>query len=300
MKALVVGWFSFDGMGATAGDLMARDVAAQWLEEAGVTYEVAHSRSFAGGVDWTRVEPSEFSHVVFVCGPLGNGEPVVELFDRFGHCRLVALDVAMLQPLAEWNPFAALFERQSDRADRPDIALGASSSQVPVVGVVLVHDQKEYPGAMHAAANAAIDLLLQPREVAMVDIDTCFDPPNRTRLRTPREVETLIARTDVVVTTRLHGLVLALKNGVPALAIDPIAGGAKVAAQARVLGWPAAVTADALDDVDLAALLDWCLTPAARDQATDSRTRALRDLAALRDDVVGWFAEERAGRSVVR
>ena len=48
----------------------------------------------------------------------------------------------------------------------------------------------------------------------------------------------MIGRADVVVTTRLHGLVLALKQGVPALAVDPVAGGAKVAAQAAVWGWP--------------------------------------------------------------
>ena len=33
---------------------------------------------------------------------------------------------------------------------------------------------------------------------------------------------------DAVVTTRLHGTVLAIKNGVPPVVIDPIAGGRKV------------------------------------------------------------------------
>ena len=50
----------------------------------------------------------------------------------------------------------------------------------------------------------------------------------RRELRTAEEVESLIARMDVVLTTRLHGLVLALKHGVPVVAIDPIAGGAKL------------------------------------------------------------------------
>jgi polysaccharide pyruvyl transferase WcaK-like protein len=48
----------------------------------------------------------------------------------------------------------------------------------------------------------------------------------------------VIARADVVVTTRLHGLVLALKQGVPVLAVDPVAGGARVATQAAAWGWP--------------------------------------------------------------
>ena len=32
VRTLVAGWFSFEDMGATAGDLLARDVACSWLE----------------------------------------------------------------------------------------------------------------------------------------------------------------------------------------------------------------------------------------------------------------------------
>jgi len=35
MKTLVMGWFSYELYGATAGDLMACDVACEWLREAG-------------------------------------------------------------------------------------------------------------------------------------------------------------------------------------------------------------------------------------------------------------------------
>ena len=63
----------------------------------------------------------------------------------------------------------------------------------------------------------------------------------------------------IVVTTRLHGLVLALKNGIPALAIDTVAGGAKVARQAGALGWPV-LTGDALSAPALAAAFELCLT----------------------------------------
>lgn len=37
----------------------------------------------------------------------------------------------------------------------------------------------------------------------------------------------------------MHGLALALKAGVPALGVDPVAGGGKVSRQAEALGWPA-------------------------------------------------------------
>ena len=70
-----------------------------------------------------------------------------------------------------------------------------------------------------------------------VKIDTRLDT-NQTGLRTPAEVESVIRKMDVVMTTRLHGLVLAIKNGVPVIAIDPVAGGAKIKRQAESIDWP--------------------------------------------------------------
>ena len=75
MKTLVAGWFSFEQMGASAGDLLARDVVCQWLREAKVAYDVALAPPFAGGVDWRAVDPASYDNLVFVCGPFGNGEP---------------------------------------------------------------------------------------------------------------------------------------------------------------------------------------------------------------------------------
>ena len=51
---------------------------------------------------------------------------------------------------------------------------------------------------------------------------------------TAAQVESLLRRLDAVVSSRLHGMVLALKNGVPVVALDPVDGGAKVAAQAGI------------------------------------------------------------------
>ena len=53
MKVLVTGWFSFARGEATAGDLLARDVACRWLELAGRSYDVALSPAFDAGVDWS-------------------------------------------------------------------------------------------------------------------------------------------------------------------------------------------------------------------------------------------------------
>jgi hypothetical protein len=69
MKILVAGWFSFEKCNATAGDLMARDLVCEWIENAGHAYDIALAPPFVGGVDWRSVEPKTYSHVVFVCGP---------------------------------------------------------------------------------------------------------------------------------------------------------------------------------------------------------------------------------------
>jgi len=145
--------------------------------------------------------------------------------------------------------------------------------RMPVVGVLRVHPRKEYKGREgHAVADAAIQRLIASCEMTSVNIDTRLDS-NATGLRTLSEVESLIARMDVVVTTRLHGLVLALKNDVPALAIDPVFGGAKIRRQAKTVGWPVIFTADKLNDKVLRKAFDYCLTDTARAEARKCRTR---------------------------
>lgn len=290
MRTLLAGWFSFEQMGATAGDLMARDLAREWLESAGHTVDVAVAAPFTGGLDWQTVDPSMYSQVVFVCGPFGNGWPIPEFFARFPDARRIGLNLTMLEPLDVWNPFALLWERDSSRTSRPEIAFLSDEPKVPVVGVVLVHAQLEYKSGLHQAANDAIQRLTESRPMAVVPIDTRLDI-NATGLRTPAEVESIIARMDVVMTTRLHGTVLALKNGVPVIAIDPIAGGAKIRRQAETIGWPVCFNADALDDDALARALEYCLTPEATSRALDCAERARREITSLRAEFISALQE---------
>lgn len=294
MRTLLAGWFSFEQMGATAGDLMTRDLARQWLEEAGHQVDVALAPPFEGGVSWNTVDPLRYQQIVFVCGPLGNGWPVYEFFDRFQHARKVGLNVSMLQPLEEWNPFDLLLERDSSRTSNAELAFLSDEPKVPVVGLVLVHPQKEYADSKHEAAHAAIDRLMSAVNVSTVPIDTRLDE-NTTGWRNAAQVESLIAKTDAVVTTRLHGTVLALKNGIPALVIDPIAGGAKIRTQCAVIGWPLAFNVGELDDAKLAEALTYCLTEPARVAARACAVRAT----AMAEGVRDRFREDarRAGAS---
>lgn len=256
MKVLVAGWFSFENGHATAGDLLARDLASQWLEEAGWAYDVANVAMFGPGVDWRSVDPDDYSHAVFVCGPYQKGELEAAFISRFAGCRLLGLNLSMDLPLQAWNPFDVLIERDSDAADNADIVFLSRQRLAPVVGVCRV---EPHPEALVDVVDAAIERLLAGSEAAIIRIDTRLDV-NDAGLRTPAEIEALIARVDALVTTRLHGLVLALKNGVPAIALDAVPGGGKIRRQARKIGWPLVFTLDELDDQTLRAALERCLT----------------------------------------
>lgn len=286
-KVLVAGWFSFEDGGATAGDLLARDLVCGWLQDAGYAYDVALAPTFDGGVDWRTADPGVYSHVVFVCGPFPKNGLSTPFLRYFAAGPLIGLNLSMSEPLDAWNPFDVLLERDSPACSRPDMSFLSPQPLVPVVGVVLVEPG---PRGMHEVANEAIRRLLSSRETAVVEIDTRL-PGNVTGLRSPAEVESLIARMDVVVTTRLHGMALALKNSVPAVVIDPYPEGGKVLRQANTINWPVVFTADRLDDEALREALDYCLSDSARRRANDCAERATGMLKDLRTQFIAGLHE---------
>jgi len=280
-RILLAGWFSFEGMGTTAGDLLSRDTVISWLRGAGIAHDVASVPLFGCGFDWRSINPCVYTHVLFVCGPFGNGPPLVEFLDRFRHCRLIGLNLSMLQSLEEWNPFEVLFERDSTRSARPDLAFLHHSEPRSVAGLILIHEQPEYRNRdLHALANRVLKEVLDAFKIVAIPIDTCLEG-NAGQLTTASQVEALISRMDLVATTRLHGLVLALKNAVPALVIDSVSGGGKVHRQAETLGWPAVVKVDALTNEGLSELCAYCMTADARDKARECGRRARESLHGL-------------------
>ena len=132
--------------------------------------------------------------------------------------------------------------------------------------------------------------------MTVVSVDTRLDT-NATGLRTAAQIESLIARMDVVLTTRLHGTVLALKNGVPALAVDPVAGGGKIRRQAEALGWPVVLAADRLDDAVLREAFDYCLTTEARAAARACAERAVAILRGARNEFLEGQSRQAGGEA---
>lgn len=267
-KTLVIGWFSFEEMGTTAGDSIACDVACEWLQKVGVTPDVAMWEPHqAHEVQTDQVNPVDYDTVVFVCGPIGNGPPLNTFLDQFPHARKFALNVSLLQERQDWNPFVAILERDSSERVTPDITFAAPKLVVPVAGLILVGPQEEYPTERHDLAQSTFEAILRSRDVAVVPIDTRLDI-NSNGLNSPAQVESLIAKMDVVMTTRLHGAAIALRRHVPPVVIDSIpGGGTKLYKQMKRIGWPLVFHTGDLDPEKVRQAFEYALTPAARDEA---------------------------------
>src|ERR687892_727289 len=87
----------------------AKDVICDWLDGAGLDYDVALASPFSGGIEWSSARPAAYTHVVFVCGPFGRSNVLQPFEDKV----LIGIDLSMTEPVTEWNPFDWLFERDS-------------------------------------------------------------------------------------------------------------------------------------------------------------------------------------------
>ena len=262
-----MGWFSFEGFNATAGDFLAGEVVLAWLYERGFPADFAVAPSLGSGLDWHNTLPNEYSHLVFVCGPFGPSDICREIISRFQHCVKIGIDISIFS----WNPFDVLIERDGLGDNRPDLSLAHCRTKIPLVGLLLVHSQREYSDrSRHDWVNSVLKSTLREMPVAVISIDTRYGGSDYEQ-GSAAEVESVIAHTDAIVSTRMHGLVLALKNGVPALAVDPVLGGAKVTAQAHALNWDNIIGCEELTSSAIRDGIERCLASSSK-AAVESAT----------------------------
>ncbi|KUL36872.1 polysaccharide pyruvyl transferase [Streptomyces sp. NRRL F-4489] len=304
-RVLLTGWFSFLDGEVTAGDALAAEVVGHALRTAGLPCDTAWSPAFRpGALHLDALDPARYTHLVFACGPVhsrepagGGRSPLLALHDRFPAARRIAVGVSVPDPDdSAVRRFHTVLPR--DGAGRPaaDLSLSAPvPPALPLVGVVLTGGQHEYGARRrHAEVSRTLGAWLVRAGVARLALDTRLDSRDWRLPATPDELHTVLARLDAVVTTRLHGLVLALRAGTPALAVDPVAGGAKVSAQAAALGWPAVLRGEDLRPADFHHWLDWCLSDAGRARAL-AHTTAPVDGTLLRRLLDHLPAGERTG-----
>ncbi|CAM5531107.1 polysaccharide pyruvyl transferase family protein [Streptomyces aurantiogriseus] len=261
-RILLTGWFGFLNGEATAGDLLALDRAREVLRGAGLAHDVAWSPGFRpAGPSLAELRPEDYTHLLFVCGPL-HGPHIEELHRRFAHCVRIAVGTSVVDAASPAvTGFHHVLARDAPGTEpTPDLAARAPALPTrPAVGVILTHGQHEHGARRrHERVAEKVTRWLSGRDCACLELDTRLDVHDWRLSATPAQLESVLARLDLVVTDRLHGMVLALRAGVPALTVDPVEGGAKVTAQARACGWPAVVAAERLDAGALDHWWDWC------------------------------------------
>lgn len=267
MRALVIGHFS------TVGDIESLEYVKGVLGDEGIGWDILPYKPefvpfIAGAIDRSTLSPSDYTHLIAVCGPFWPellARRGIEL-DRFAHCTRIGVNLTMVRPVETWNPFHLLLERDSTATTRPDITFLQATGRVPVAGVCTIARQREYgPRQRHDQAVSLLRDLVKARDLATIDIDTRWPKHrNQSGLGSPDQVMSLIQKVDVLLTNRLHGMVYALRAGVPVIAVDPVLGSDKIIAQAKVLGWPAVATVEAASSAWMNEMLDWCLSTEGR------------------------------------
>jgi hypothetical protein len=244
-KRILLAWWGTSKWGSpTIGDHMAISNIALALQQSGAEVDVAsHNHVECGNaniVKWMRINPRAYKCVTFVCGPLSNELYFRLFFFRFRHARKVAVGVSVIDPTL---PGTRLFEEIIARDGMPgsifDLALATAPSQPIVqrprrhIAVCLRGHQSEY--GEENCHSAAVDrmVLEVARQFGDVEhIDTIIGEGNSIQ-----QVHQSFADAKLVITTRLHGGLLALHHCTPFIAIDQIKGGRKVSSVLRRVPW---------------------------------------------------------------
>lgn len=280
--ALVTGPFSYGDWYATFGDTEAMHVVAEWLREAAIPFDIAcHPCNGLSALDINGIDASPYTIFIYVCGPWDDERKSL-LLPRFAHCLKVGVNVSVLN--RDDHGFDLLLPRDAPGLNIPDIVFAAKPVEPrPLIGLSLVHAQPEYGARQrHERAEEAVNAYLSTGRSVALPIDT-LHVDNRTSTRTAAQLEGLIRRLDVVITTRLHGLVFSLRSGTPVVAIDPVAGGGKVTAQAKAVGWPLVLDGENVDAAAIGRAVGQCLDDVMKDCVARSQVLACERLGEVRD-----------------
>lgn len=286
-RALLTGHFS------TVGDIESLDLVRDWLDEINMPYDMAPFKKkirerMRNVINLSEINPGIYSHLLIICGPVWKEQLDTVPFDlsRFKHCVCIGVNLTMVKPLHVWNPFDVLLERDSDRMSRPDLTFLSETQSVPVVGRCMVKKQSSYTEReRHEEANQCFNDLIQRRDFAVIDLDTRWFR-TKNALKTPAHFMSALKRVDLLFTNRLHGMVYAIKAGVPVIAIDAIEGGAKVSAQAKALGWPQCIPVQEATPERLDAAVDWCFSSEAREVVLSCRKKAFTALGDVKRELL--------------
>lgn len=241
----------------TIGDLYAVQSVAARMKASGLNFRhLTESTAFeiAGErVALDELDGNGYGTLVFVCGPVIKDHPIVEtIIRRFPSTRKIGVSISLFDRnhINHVQPFDVALARQGGSQRFEDVAILApwrvtskrvrESDEQLVVGLVLRGEQGEYglQNSLHDRTSALIAHVLGSLaanyQVKTVEIEHHLARSGRM----PVEIEALYRSCDLVLTSRFHGAVLAMRNEVPFIAIDQIRGGGKLTSLLSTSGWP--------------------------------------------------------------
>ena len=269
-RRLLVAWYgAFAGHG-TVGDVFALETLVTHLVGRGhrVSHATADRISIVGSerVQWDTALPNDFDAVMFVCGPILSFHPRTNaFFQRFASVPLAGVGVSMM-PASHphhTNPFRFVLAREGWGERHGDLAILAPQPihapvrHRPKIGLSLRGRQTEY-GEDRCLWQQTESLARELAKVARERIDAdILDIENHLARsgRMASEIEAQYGECSLVITSRFHGAIAAIRQGVPYVAIDQIKGGAKLTSLLAPLSWPHVYR---IDQLDAAALRRTC------------------------------------------
>jgi hypothetical protein len=299
-RLLLASWASVLGGGPTAGDVLALEAVRRLTTDCRIAADIACETGRASDgheVEWRFVDPALYEGLIFVCGPIIAGsQSLRQLFGRFDGCKKIGVGVSILPKTSpdHWNPFDLVLARDGLPETYGDVATSWTSppqgcQTEHVIGICLRGPQREDGKAMsmHEEASRIIDAITVALGYPVMRLETRMDSCGL-------DVDSMCRAFSIprlVITTRLHGALFALSNGVPVLALDQVRGGGKLSAVLRRLGWEDTFLVDGVNCdelIDRGRLLLAGTTP---DLVRKVRTAAIaesrRTLAALRGILLG-------------
>lgn len=294
-RAIICGYFSIEKEVNTVGDLMVLSTLTNWLKEINVEYDIISD--FLGSeytvIPLDKVIVDNYDVLIFVCGPIFDYPPLIDFIQKFRSIKRIALNVSVIEnsPIIV-SMFDTIIPRDSSISTNYDMALEYKiNSSVPVIGLILVGPQHEYLNQRHSKVEEIIGQVLNEINAAVIRIDTKV-PYNEYELKNEQQIASTIAKMDMVITTRLHGSLLALKEHVPFIAIDPIPKSAKVSRQVNKIGWPYLINVDDLTSDKLIGLVNQALSVEAKKLTYDIEKRCMKQFGVSREQIISVIKEE--------
>ncbi len=271
---ILVTWYGSFSKNGTVGDYLSVNSLTHFLEKHNYDFDCASYKPFhnlkGNPIELENALPSDYDIIIFCCGPiLKNHENLNSLFEKFKTLYKVGIGVSLFPKdhFNFYNPFDFVLARENGTEMYEDIAIIAShtkqtkySNQEGLkIGLILRNEQHEYGKKNCKSDKAYLYLMIIAKTLIgtretfsnkLMKLFTKGAPAKasgtileinnhlETSGLTPQEIENQYSECDLILTTRFHGSMLALRNDIPFIALDQIKNGAKVYKLVSQTGYP--------------------------------------------------------------